>query len=174
MRAITRLFGAGLALTAVGCAAILGGSGQWRQFTAPRAITFSGPSDLKSEPAAGDGGLLASYRCPRYYFAVSWASYAAPANGDTAWSQGPRREIELGEGYGGPWPCGAALHIKWLRPGASGKAPARARPAVRDTTEIIPVTEGEFRVLHFSAGCRTLRDRDEVLKVFRSVRFDPW
>jgi hypothetical protein len=177
LRAVTALCGVGLAFIVVGCAAILSSPGHWGQFTAPRGITFRGPSDLKPEPAAGDGGLLAAYRCPRYYFAISWESYDATAIGDTAWSQVPRREVELGEGYGGLWPCGAALHIKWLRPAATRPARARALPAHQQGPHLIPLTDGDsrdFRVLHFSAGCKTRRDRDEVVKVFRTVRFNPW
>jgi hypothetical protein len=177
MRAVARLSGAGLALVVLGCAAVLGGSGHWRQFAAPLGITFSGPADLRSESALGDGGLLAAYRCPRYYFSISWASYGASATGDRAWGQVPRREIETGEGYGEPWPCGAALHIKWLRPGATRPAPAGGHPPPRHDSHLTLLTDesgGDYRVLHFSAGCKTRRDRDELLKLFRSVRFDPW
>jgi hypothetical protein len=177
MRAVTSWCGAGLAFVVLGCAAVLSGPGHWQQFSAPRGITFSGPSDLKSEPALGDDGLLAAYRCPRYYFAISWESYGATAVGDTGWSQVPRREVESGEGYGEPWPCGAALHIKWLRPGATRPVPASAPPARQHDSHVLLMTDttgGDYRVLHFSAGCKTRRNRDEVLKVFRSVRFNPW
>jgi hypothetical protein len=158
----------------LGCAAVLSGPGHWQQFTAPRGITFSGPSDLKSEPALGDDGLLAAYRCPRYYFVIFWKSYGAAAVGDTGWSRVPRREIELGEGYGEPWPCGATLHIKWVQPGATRQEPASVPPADQHGSHVILTAGGDYRALHFSAGCKTRRDRDEVLRVFRSLRFDPW
>jgi len=158
----------------LGCAAILRSPGHWQQFTAPHGITFSGPSDLKSEPALGDDGLLAAYGCPRYYFSISWASYGAASIGDTGWSQVPKREVELGEGYDDPWQFGAALHIKWLWPGVTRPALANALPAHQPHARLILVTGGDYRVLHFSAGCRTRRDRDEVVRVFRSVRFNPW
>ena len=174
MRAVASFCGAGLALMALGCAAILSGPGHWQQFTAPRGITFRGPSDLKSQPAMGDGGLLAAYRCPRYYFVISWESYGAAAIGDTVWSQVPRREVESGEGYGEPWPSGSTLDIKWLRPGAKLQTRASARPAHQRESLPIFNADGDYRVVHFSAGCKTRRDRDEVVKVFRSVRFNPW
>jgi hypothetical protein len=158
----------------LGCASTRSSSGPWQQFTAPQGIAFSGPSDLKSEPAIGDDGLLAAYRCPRYYIAVSWASYEIAPVGDTTWSQVPRREVELGEGFGKPWPCGAALHIKWLRPGATGPERSNTLPARQSDSIPIFRIDGDFRVLHVSAGCKTLRDRDELMKIFDSVRFNPW
>jgi hypothetical protein len=174
MRAVASLCGAGLAFMVLGCAANLSSFGHWHQFTAPRGITFRGPTDLKSEPALGDGGLLAAYRCPRYSFVIYWESYGATAIGDTEWSQVPRREVESGEGYGQPWPYGVTLHIKWLRPRATRSAHASAPPAQEHESHAILPTGGDYRVLHFSAGCKLRRDRDEVMRVFRSIRFNPW
>lgn len=164
---------AGSALLAVGCAATLGGAGRWTEFTAPHGITLRAPADLRAEPVVG-GPVLASYRCARYYFSISWESYDAPGAGDSAWSETPKREVELGGGYEGPWPYGAALHITWLRPGANTRPRASALPAGLGRTPLVRTTEGDYRALHFSAGCRTLRDREELLEIFRSVRFEPW
>ena len=61
MRQVTNICGAVSAFMVLGCAAVLSGAGHWQQFTAPHGITFRGPSDLKAEPALGDGGLLAAF-----------------------------------------------------------------------------------------------------------------
>jgi hypothetical protein len=158
------------------------------QVTGPRGITFHAPTDLKRELALGCGnsGLLAVYRAPGYYFEISWQSFDALSSAKEvgALATGPKRTVEIGQGYDGRFTCGAALHIEWIRPTTTvpllTNSPGALRPRSAGHPDTVRVAlplfnaDGAYRVLHFSGGCRTLQDRNVLLKIFSSVRFEPW
>jgi len=156
-----------LAVLDVGCATFRNHAVAWQRFTAPHDVTFLAPPDLKLDPAEPREGLLARYRAEGYYLEISWSGYPPPATRAqrAAWALASKPEIEVRKGYKPPWPIGASLHSKWLRPGVSWRSVGSSKetPAKND-----------YRILYVFAGCKTRNDLAVATKILRSVQFTPW
>jgi len=126
-----RLCTPALAALVLGCATTGGQNyDNWQYLTGTHGVRFRAPANVKWNPTWRDGGAFVA---PGYYLAIDWDSYERPSTPEqrAEWAQGPKHDVEVGDGYRPPWPFAASLHMKWIRPGASTEPPPPAPVATK-------------------------------------------